>query len=82
MEIDDNILIFDELDVYGEILNPPQEEAGPSGGESRYATASSAVTAVSVPESTFSDTFPPAKREKIRHFLSAADINDMGKNAE
>lgn len=81
MEIDENINIFDELDPAGEIFILPGKMPGCSG-ESRRTTSSSIGSIPSVAESSVTDTYPPAKREKTRHLLSAADINDLGKNAE
>lgn len=82
MEIDDNAHIFDEIYEYGEIFSSPEELPSTSGEESRHTTRSSVGTITSVAESFVTDTYPPSKVEKMRHFLSSADINDMGKNAE
>lgn len=78
-EIYEDVHIIDEIDELHPEFVRPEDIAGPSGVESRHTTATSIA---STAESTVSNTYPPAKREKLRHFLTAADINDIGKNAE
>lgn len=78
MDIDQNIQVFDELTDNQEIQifdRMPIFDSGPSGDTSRRTTGETATT-------NASDTYPPLIPQKKRHFLTAQDINDMGKNAE
>lgn len=78
MDVDQNIQVFGEMAHEIEIFDGmPIHEPAPSGDSSRRTTATTATVA-----SECTDTFPPLIPVKKRRFLTAQDINDIGKNSE
>lgn len=77
MEIYENVRILDQICEHS-----PEEVPGTSEDELHRISRSSAGTISTVPAASFAtNTYTAVKREKKQHLLSAADINDLGKNA-